>query len=40
MSNEKVIKFEPRKESISDLEFEIFMHALTGPYNGGRINLE
>jgi len=40
MSNEKVIKFEPRKEPISDAEFEMFVNALMGSYNGGNINLE
>jgi hypothetical protein len=40
VNEDKVIKFEPRKEPISDAEFEMFLEALMGPYYGGRINLE
>ena len=37
---DNIIAFEPKKESISDEEFEMFVQALMGPYVGGRVNLE
>jgi hypothetical protein len=40
VNKDNVITFEPKKEPISDSEFEMFVEALTGSYNGGRINLE
>jgi hypothetical protein len=37
---DNVIKFEPKKEPISDEEFDMFVRALLGPYKGSPINFE
>jgi hypothetical protein len=37
---DNVIQFEPKKEPISDAEFEMFVNALLGPYKGSPVNVE
>ena len=37
---DNIIQFEPRKEPISDDEFDMFVKALMGPYKGSPVNTE
>ena len=37
---DNVIQLEPKKEPISDAEFDMFVKALLGPYKGSPINVE
>jgi hypothetical protein len=37
---DNVIQFEPKKEPISDAEFDMFVKALLGPYKGSPLTLE